>query len=66
MTFQELIDRVPVEHRHLPVELNVSVGSFPSGEEGAEDWFMGATITGIDIVRPGEPNGVVFIDVDYS
>lgn len=49
MTFQELIDRVPSDKRHLPVEWNVDVGTFPSGEEGAEDWIMGAYFEGIEI-----------------
>ena len=71
MTFQELIDQIPPEHRHLPVEVDVSCGIFPSGEEGAEDWTMSASIEGVRVVVPHDHRGVecpekAFIEIEIS
>lgn len=71
-TFQDLIDKIPADKRHLPVRFEINVGMFPSGEEGAEDWMMDAYFENIEVVVPKDhmreypEKAFISIEVNYQ
>ncbi len=72
MTVTELLEAIgaavpPGERDTTEVDWDVSLGRFPSGEEGAEDWIMSG---GLHEMRfhPGDKQHrrALFITVEYS
>jgi hypothetical protein len=54
MTMREFIDLLMAaapesEWDAIEVDFDTSVGTFPSGEEGAEDWIMSTSFLGVEI-----------------
>lgn len=67
MTVNDLLARlhaVPEWLRNMPVDIDLTLGQFPSGEEGAEDWIMSSAITGTEMVL--EPRQIFYIKVEHS
>lgn len=66
-TVTELIaalKKVPKSKRDsMHVQIVMNIGSFPSGEEGAEDWCTNATIEQVEYDKAAE---IVWMEVDYS
>lgn len=62
--FRKLFKLIPKDKRDTArIEIALQLGTFPSGEEGAEDWIMTATIE--DATYHAETN-TLWIEVDYS
>lgn len=64
------LDRVvppDIDPSTVSVEINVSVGMFPSGEPGAEDWIMSAGPPAIEFWPANEHRGpTLYLEIDYS
>lgn len=63
MTFNDLLAQIPKDKRDYEVDFNVQTGLFPSGEEGAEDWIMSASLQAVDI---RDEQKVIYLDILYS
>lgn len=68
--FRAALDRVlpaGLDPAVVAVEINVSVGMFPSGEEGAEDWIMSASPPSVEFWPAREHRGpTIYLEIDYS
>lgn len=72
MTVTELLEAIgaavpPGDRDTTEVVFDVTVGRFPSGEEGAEDWIMSSDLESIEFLDgSNHKRRGLFINVGYS